>query len=442
MTRILLLLAALSSWVPAARAQLRVPRHERDAIRVRTLATSGSSVESGRAAGIVDAPYAQVRRVVLDYARYDTFMPHFRTSRVLAQRGSRASVYMEVGILRDTITLWARLDVRAQEVDGKTVVEARMTQGNMDAFHARWELEPIDEGRRTLARFQILVDPDLPAVPDSVLASENAKSARRAIVRLRRRRAAHAPSEARRRPSSNAQDACESVVAAPGGPDVGEDEAVPFHDRAHLDRDRASEHRTGDHDGVELPVLSTRVHRRRKRVEQRVVVGASGEGDVEGPRVDAGKHRAKPSSHHLASEGSRVVSPKREDRVHPQPRQLSFPVRADVAEEQIAEDDMRDARAPKLFERGAHRALVCFVRTRRGDPDLRAPQRGRGELEVEQLFPHAVHRDPSEAVRHRRESADELELAGLLDSVRGHRAVFARAPRDDGLGARAHGIAR
>lgn len=192
MNRLLLLFAALLlSGLPLrADAQLRVPRDERDAIEVRTVATSGSSVETGRAAGIIDAPFEDVRRVVLDYARYDTFMPHFRTSRVLAQRGGRASVYMEVGILRDTITLWARLDVRSHEVDGKTVVEARMRQGNMDAFRARWELEPVEGGRRTLARFQILVDPDLPAVPDSVLSSENAKSARRAIVRLRRRLAA------------------------------------------------------------------------------------------------------------------------------------------------------------------------------------------------------------------------------------------------------------
>ncbi len=171
-------------------AQLRVPRDARDAIEVGTAPSRGSSVASGRAAGIVDAPFEDVRRVVLDYARYDTFMPHFRTSRVLAQRGARASVYMEVGILRDTVTLWARLDVRSREVNGKTVVEARMTQGNMDAFYARWELEPIEGGRRTLARFRILVDPDLPAVPDSLLESENAKSARRAIVRLRRRLAA------------------------------------------------------------------------------------------------------------------------------------------------------------------------------------------------------------------------------------------------------------
>ncbi|MEM9067547.1 MAG: SRPBCC family protein [Myxococcota bacterium] len=183
-----LALASVVSLLPsAAEAQPRVPRDDRDAIEVGTVDSRGSDVDTGRAVGIINAPFDDVRRVVHDYANYEAFMPHFRTSRVLAQRGHRAMVYMEVGILRDTVTLWAQLRISSREVEGKTIVEARMTEGNMETFRARWELEPVADGQRTLARFQILVDPDLPAVPNSLIVAENVKSARRAIIRLRRR---------------------------------------------------------------------------------------------------------------------------------------------------------------------------------------------------------------------------------------------------------------
>ena len=165
----------------------RMPRHDRDAIQLDTVNARSADVDFGRARGIVDAPYSEVVDIVHDYASYTHFMPHFLASRVLARRGNRAMVYMEVGILRDTITLWAQVQIRSRQDGDKTVVEASMTQGNMETFRAIWTLEPMADGRRTLAQLQLLVDPDLPAVPNSVITAENVSSARKAITRLRRR---------------------------------------------------------------------------------------------------------------------------------------------------------------------------------------------------------------------------------------------------------------
>ena len=159
----------------------------RVAIQLDTVNARNADVDFGRARGIVDAPYSEVVDIVHDYASYTHFMPHFLASRVLARRGNRAMVYMEVGILRDTITLWAQVQIRSRQDGDKTVVEASMTQGNMETFRAIWTLEPMADGRRTLAQLQLLVDPDLPAVPNSVITAENVSSARKAITRLRRR---------------------------------------------------------------------------------------------------------------------------------------------------------------------------------------------------------------------------------------------------------------
>jgi len=157
-----------------------------DEIRTGQLAVDGRSVEFGTAVGVVDEPYTDVLAVLSDYGNYHHFLPHFRTSRVLAQRGSDAMVYLEVGVLRDTVTLWGQMRM-SQRPDGEgVVIEARMTQGNMDEFRARWEVTPLDGGARALVTFHILVEPDLP-VPSSVLTHENVKAARRAVRALRQR---------------------------------------------------------------------------------------------------------------------------------------------------------------------------------------------------------------------------------------------------------------
>jgi len=157
-----------------------------DDIRTGQLAVEGRSVEFGTAVGVVEEPYADVLAVLQDYGNYHHFLPHFRTSRVLARRGNDAMVYLEVGVMRDTVTLWGQMRM-SQRPDGEgTVIEARMTQGNMDEFRARWEITPLDGGARALVTFHLLVEPDLP-VPSSVLTHENVKAARRAVSALRMR---------------------------------------------------------------------------------------------------------------------------------------------------------------------------------------------------------------------------------------------------------------
>ena len=55
----------------------------------------------------------------------------------------------------------------------------------MDAFLARWEVEAVSESR-TRVTFTLAADPQIPA-PDSVVAGENEKFAKKAIRALRNR---------------------------------------------------------------------------------------------------------------------------------------------------------------------------------------------------------------------------------------------------------------
>ena len=81
---------------------------------------------------------------------------------------------------------WAQLRIRPRPNRGDTrIIEATMTEGNVDLFHALWEVTPID-ATHTAVEFRILVEPDLP-LPASVFTGENVKAARRTIRALRRR---------------------------------------------------------------------------------------------------------------------------------------------------------------------------------------------------------------------------------------------------------------
>lgn len=180
----------LCALVPASslgQAQVAAtPVEDALALSTSTFPEAGTSVEWARAEGVIDAPLDQVMAIVQNYGQYASFLPNFKVSRVLSQRGASANVYMEVGILHGTVTIWAQLALRAKPSVGETrVVEARMTEGNVDRMNARWEITPLSPTRTKVA-FQMLLDPDLP-VPSSLVTEENAKAVRRTIRALRKR---------------------------------------------------------------------------------------------------------------------------------------------------------------------------------------------------------------------------------------------------------------
>ena len=160
---------------------------ENAAIFTAQIPVEGSNIATGHAVILVDMPIEEVLRIVLDYANYVRFMPNFTKSKVLAQRGSRAMVYMEVSVAKGMYTLYGQLDLSERPQDGVSrVVEGRLMDGNIDAFDASFKLTPTDDGARTEIDFRIYVDPDLP-LPSSVFSRENERAAGRTVRALRAR---------------------------------------------------------------------------------------------------------------------------------------------------------------------------------------------------------------------------------------------------------------
>ncbi len=177
-----LFVAASASVVAAAE------EHDENAgIFTAQIPEEGSSISWGQAVIVLDKPIDEVLPIVRDYANYVDFMPNFTKSRVLAQRGTRAMVYMEVSVARGAITLYGQLNLAERPESGDVrVVEARLLEGNIDAFSASFTLTPLDGGTRTEIDLKIYVDPDIP-LPSSVFSRENERAAGRTVRALRTR---------------------------------------------------------------------------------------------------------------------------------------------------------------------------------------------------------------------------------------------------------------
>lgn len=182
---VLLLGLAGASSVASAQASLQSVT---DALKNGTIQSTsvarGDDVAWGRAVGLVEAPIDAVMGVVQNYGGYATFMPHFKTSKVLSQRGASALVYMQADVAKGTMALWAQLKIGPAANKGETrVIRAKMMSGNMSAMEAVWELTPVD-ATRTMVAFQLVMDPKLP-LPDSFITDQNVKAAKKTIKALR-----------------------------------------------------------------------------------------------------------------------------------------------------------------------------------------------------------------------------------------------------------------
>jgi hypothetical protein len=109
-----------------------------------------------------------------------------------------------------------------------------------------------------------------------------------------------------------------------------------------------------------------------------------------------------------------------------------FAVVAHIGEEQVAEHHALGTVGACLLHRVAHRALVHLVRARSGelDPVDRDPEPV--GLELEQLGPHRVHRDPLGVGVERHQEPGHLEPEHRSGPVQREGAVLAAAPAHPG----------
>jgi ribosome-associated toxin RatA of RatAB toxin-antitoxin module len=149
-------------------------------------------IRAGGAQIFVNAPLAQVRKVVTDYAHYQDFIPGFTRSRVVQRTKDHTDVYLQVPILHGAATVWAvsRFTKPTKLANGTEVIESTMQQGNVNDFRANYRLIPVD-ANHTILKAEILIVPKLP-LPASVVTPELEYAADKAVTACRNKTEASA----------------------------------------------------------------------------------------------------------------------------------------------------------------------------------------------------------------------------------------------------------
>jgi len=167
----------------------------RDAVRY-SLPMSDAAIRAGGAMLAVDAPLADVLRIVTDYGHYQAFLPGFQKSRILARGPAGTDVYLQAPILHGAATLWAvvRFGLPVHDGAGEKVEGRRTGQANVDDLRATWRLYPIDPNR-TLLKLEFLLVPSLP-LPGAMITPQLEESSEDAVRALRDRAEAQTASSA------------------------------------------------------------------------------------------------------------------------------------------------------------------------------------------------------------------------------------------------------
>jgi ribosome-associated toxin RatA of RatAB toxin-antitoxin module len=182
--------AVLDGVVPppaaTAAASSPVPKRAPDEAEVELLPVAGSSLGRARATVMVRAAVDKVRAVLLDFPSYPEFLPHYKSARVVGKTPEGATlVHMQIDALGGMIRRWMRVEVSSPVVDGpRETFGARLIEGDVKAFEARWELVRKPDG--TLLTLESFLDANL-TLPAAFIDSGSAAGLKTAILAVKAR---------------------------------------------------------------------------------------------------------------------------------------------------------------------------------------------------------------------------------------------------------------
>ncbi len=120
----------------------------------------------------VNAPLADVKKLVLSYQRYKDILPRLQQSRVVAEENGVTDVYMRAPILHGLSAIWGLMRFQPPVPWRKRgfQVEGNLVKGNMEAWHGKWMAFPCGD-KRTLLKLELYIDLEVP-VPVSIVNRE------------------------------------------------------------------------------------------------------------------------------------------------------------------------------------------------------------------------------------------------------------------------------
>ena len=156
-------------------------------VLVWTEQVAGSDVPVGFAQGVIDAPPAEVWKIVEDCGNYAQNMPRIAKSKLEKQEGTVrfCRVTADLPFPAPDLESLTRVE-HAHNADGSYVRAWKLVEGDYHRNEGTMTLKPYGDGTKTLATYRIHVEPKLP-LPQSVMSSMQKGSLPDVIKNLRKR---------------------------------------------------------------------------------------------------------------------------------------------------------------------------------------------------------------------------------------------------------------
>jgi len=172
-----------------------VPPHDEtsETPEVEVVPVPDSRLGRARATVLVRAPVARVKEVLLDFPNYPAFLANYQSAHVerTTPEGSTI-VHMKIGGLGGVIRRWMRVEISPPKVEGSRLsFDAKLLEGDVKAFSARWVLERVEDGATKLT-LESYLDPDLP-LPAAFIDSGSAAGLKDSILAVKSRAEEGAP---------------------------------------------------------------------------------------------------------------------------------------------------------------------------------------------------------------------------------------------------------
>jgi ribosome-associated toxin RatA of RatAB toxin-antitoxin module len=157
-----------------------------DLADVEIVPIAGSALGRARATVMVRAALERVRAVLVDFTNYPAFLPNYKSAKVVGTTTAGGSVvHMQIDALGGMIRRWMRIEVSPPTVTGtRESFVAKLLEGDVKAFEARWVLDRLDDGTRlTLESF---IDADVP-FPAAFIDAGSAAGLKESILAIKAR---------------------------------------------------------------------------------------------------------------------------------------------------------------------------------------------------------------------------------------------------------------
>jgi ribosome-associated toxin RatA of RatAB toxin-antitoxin module len=159
-------------YAPPANDAQAVELHKMGRDKKTNFLHPGTKTRWGRAEMFIDAPWRDVRKAVLDYGNYSSFIRVFQKSKLLKrEKDGAAEAYLQMQVLKGAATLWAveRFDPPVPDGKGEKIV-GHMVKGNVDDLQAVWRYRPVDDNHTVLV-LELYAAPRL-MVPSALMLSQ------------------------------------------------------------------------------------------------------------------------------------------------------------------------------------------------------------------------------------------------------------------------------